>query len=158
MELGQSISSNVINLNDEDRLKAHIAAVIVNNFTNHLVSSAYDFLKNNNVRMGLVSNGLGAGYGHDVLSKFGIDRYFEVKSFREDLTRPKPYPDPILQTLEEMSPKVTKDDLISIYRKALNQEIASLSVYLQVSANKPKLYGEKLIENEKEYKTQTKVF
>ena len=71
-----------------------------------------DFLKQNSVRMGIISNGLGKGYGHDVLKKFGLESYYEVKIFREDINRAKPWPDPILKALEEVTPKPTKDDVI----------------------------------------------
>jgi predicted short-subunit dehydrogenase-like oxidoreductase (DUF2520 family) len=39
----QTISDNVSVVSDEDRLKFHIAAVFVNNFTNHLYAMADDF-------------------------------------------------------------------------------------------------------------------
>lgn len=61
-----------------------------------------DLLSTNNIRMGLISNGLGKGYGHDVLRKFDLEKYFEVTVFREDIIRPKPYPDPLLQALRAM--------------------------------------------------------
>jgi predicted short-subunit dehydrogenase-like oxidoreductase (DUF2520 family) len=42
-QLANSISPMVTVMKDEDRLKLHVAAVITNNFTNHLYSLAYDF-------------------------------------------------------------------------------------------------------------------
>lgn len=71
-----------------------------------------NFLKDNEVRMGIVSTALGSGYGHDVLQKFDLEKYFEVAIFREDIQRSKPYPDPILQALKGMGKEPTKDDLI----------------------------------------------
>lgn len=38
-----SLSSRVVGANDEERLKLHIAAVIVSNFTNHLYTLAADY-------------------------------------------------------------------------------------------------------------------
>lgn len=38
-----SISNNVSKANDELRLKLHVAAVLVSNFTNHLYALAYDY-------------------------------------------------------------------------------------------------------------------
>ena len=38
-----TLSDDVVRVNDEDRLKYHIAAVFVNNFTNHLYAMADDF-------------------------------------------------------------------------------------------------------------------
>jgi phosphoglycolate phosphatase len=49
-----------------------------------------DFLASQNITMGIISNGLGAGYGHDVLKKFDLEKYFAIKLFREDMTRAKP--------------------------------------------------------------------
>lgn len=71
-----------------------------------------DFLRDKNVPMGIISNGLGKGYGHDVLAKFDLARYFEILVFREDITRPKPWPDPILMALEGMARKPQKGDVI----------------------------------------------
>ncbi len=71
-----------------------------------------DFLHDNAVLMGVTSNGLGAGYGHDVLRKFDLEKYFSITIFREDITRAKPYPDPILQAIEKIGRPVTGDDLI----------------------------------------------
>jgi predicted short-subunit dehydrogenase-like oxidoreductase (DUF2520 family) len=44
-ELADSISPLVTVMADDDRLKLHVAAVVTNNFTNHLYSLAYDFCK-----------------------------------------------------------------------------------------------------------------
>ncbi len=71
-----------------------------------------DFLQESNVRMGIVSTALGKGYGHDVLKKFDLDRYFEVTIFREDIQRSKPYPDPLLQALKLMNKQPCEDDNI----------------------------------------------
>lgn len=71
-----------------------------------------EFLSVRGVRMGLVSNGLGTGYGRDVLRKFDLEKYFEVALFREDLTRAKPWPDPILQALSKLSRSPVKGDVI----------------------------------------------
>ncbi len=71
-----------------------------------------EFLKAQNVQMGIVSNGLGKGYGHDILKTFDLERYFSVTIFREDITRSKPYPDPLLQALSGLPQPPTKDDVI----------------------------------------------
>lgn len=71
-----------------------------------------DFLKSQNIPMGLVSNGLGKGYGHDILKKFDLDKYFDVTIFREDITRSKPFPDPILQGVRGLSRQPEKDDVL----------------------------------------------
>jgi len=71
-----------------------------------------EFLQSNKVIMGIISNGLGKGYGHDVLNKFDLNKYFTVQIFREDINRAKPYPDPILQAIEKLPITVTKSDQI----------------------------------------------
>jgi phosphoglycolate phosphatase len=71
-----------------------------------------DLLKANNIPMGLVSNGLGKGYGHDILEKFDLAKYFDVTIFREDITRSKPFPDPILQAVSGLKRAPEKSDVI----------------------------------------------
>ena len=48
-DFGRTISDKVSVASDEERLKLHVAAVIVSNFTNHLYALAEDFCKNENV-------------------------------------------------------------------------------------------------------------
>ena len=67
------------------------------------IYSILNFLKSRNIPMGLVSNGLGKGYGHDILQKFDLARYFEVTIFREDILRAKPFPDSILQAIKGLA-------------------------------------------------------
>jgi len=71
-----------------------------------------DFLKNQNVPLGIISNGLGKGYGHDVLRKFDLEKYFSITLFREDIPRAKPYPDPILKALDDLSITLSADDTV----------------------------------------------
>lgn len=71
-----------------------------------------DFLQGQGVRLGLASNGLGKGYGYDVLKTFDLERYFDVTLFREDMPRSKPYPDPILTVLKQMSAPPTAQDVV----------------------------------------------
>lgn len=70
------------------------------------------FLQNRNIPMAIISNGLGKGYGHDILETFNLDGFFKIKLFREDLRRAKPHPDPVLQALDGMGVKPTADDVI----------------------------------------------
>ncbi|MBX2834484.1 MAG: HAD family hydrolase [Micavibrio sp.] len=69
-------------------------------------------LKNNNVPMALASNGLGKGYGLDIIDKFELGEYFPVTIFREDIRKSKPNPEPILLALQRMEHQVVKDDVI----------------------------------------------
>lgn len=45
MQIGKKISKQVAIANDEMRLKLHLSAVMVNNFTNHLYTMAADYCK-----------------------------------------------------------------------------------------------------------------
>lgn len=76
------------------------------------IYSVLALLKKYNVPMGLTSNGLGKGYGHDILQKFDIEKYFRATIFREDIKRSKPNPEPILLTLQMMDVKLSANDVI----------------------------------------------
>lgn len=49
MEFASTISNKVNRAGDIERLKLHVAAVIVNNFTNHLFALAHEFCKAENI-------------------------------------------------------------------------------------------------------------
>ena len=66
------------------------------------IYSVLSFLKNNNIPMALVSNGLGKGYGLDIVEKFGLGQYFDQTIFREDINKSKPNPEPILLAIERL--------------------------------------------------------
>jgi len=71
-----------------------------------------NLLKSHDVRIGLVSNGLGKGYGHDILKTFDMEKYFEVTIFREDIKRSKPWPDPILEAIKGLKVPPSENDII----------------------------------------------
>lgn len=71
-----------------------------------------DLLQKHDIPTGLISNGLGKGYGHDILKKFDLEKYYCVTLFREDIRRAKPHPDPILQAVEALPRPVTASDVI----------------------------------------------
>lgn len=71
-----------------------------------------DLFRAHKLQMALVSNGLGSGYGHDVLRTFGIEKYLSVTLFREDIGKSKPHPDPLLRALDKLKRKPNKDDVI----------------------------------------------
>jgi len=48
-EFAETVSSNVAIADDQERLKFHVAAVLVNNFTNHLFAISDDFCKKENI-------------------------------------------------------------------------------------------------------------
>ena len=71
-----------------------------------------DYLRSKRIPMALVSNGLGKGYGHDVLGCFDMEKYFHAKVFREDIVKSKPAPDGILLAIRQMGVEIRDDDVI----------------------------------------------
>lgn len=69
-------------------------------------------LKQHGILIGIVSNGLGKGYGFDILKKFKLEPYYASKTFREHITRSKPHPEPILRGLSRFNRPVTDQDVI----------------------------------------------
>ncbi len=53
-DVAQRLSTNVSYANNEDRLKLHVAAIFMNNFTNHLYTVTADFCKNENINFNLL--------------------------------------------------------------------------------------------------------
>ncbi len=71
-----------------------------------------NLLRNNDITMGLVSNGLGKGYGHDILEKFNLKDYFKTEIFREDIQKSKPHPDPIMRAIRELQDDCSSEQVI----------------------------------------------
>lgn len=69
-------------------------------------------LKKNNIPLALVSNGLGKGYGAEIVKKFGLDAYFPITVFREDIHKSKPHPESILLALGKMSGELSSGDVV----------------------------------------------
>lgn len=69
-------------------------------------------LRAEGVTLGVVSNGLGRGYGHDVLDAFDLKKYFSVAVFREDVARGKPWPDSILAALRGVGRDLRHSDVV----------------------------------------------
>ena len=53
-QLITSINCGYVVMNSQKRAKLHLAAVLVNNFTNHLYAQAFDFLKKNRIEFNLL--------------------------------------------------------------------------------------------------------
>lgn len=76
---------------------------------------AIDFLRALEARgvpCAVVSNGMGAGYGHEILEAFGLGPYFAATVFREDAPRAKPHPDIFREALERMGRAVGGGDVV----------------------------------------------
>lgn len=76
------------------------------------VLSILQLLKENSIPTAIVSNGLGKGYGHDILKQFDLERYFDVRIFRESINQSKPHPDPLLKALQKLGHQVSEEDVI----------------------------------------------
>lgn len=71
-----------------------------------------NFLRKHQIPMGIASNGLGRGYGHDILEKFDLKDYFSATVFREDIVHSKPNPESLLLTLKKMDVTLTSEDIV----------------------------------------------
>lgn len=69
-------------------------------------------IKAHDIPLGVVSNGLGKGYGYDILEKFHLTQFFKATIFREDFSKSKPHPDPLLRALKDLKDPLTADDVI----------------------------------------------
>ena len=76
------------------------------------VREVLEYIQSLNIPTAIVSNGLGRGYGFDILEKFDLAKYFKAKIFREDFTEAKPHPEPLLNALKAMNLEVTSNDVI----------------------------------------------
>lgn len=76
------------------------------------IYSVLSLLRKNNIPLALVSNGLGKGYGQDILQKFGLDEFFPVAIFREDILKSKPNPESILLALQRLNIEVKETDTV----------------------------------------------
>ena len=76
------------------------------------IYSVLSFLQKKKIPMGLASNGLGKGYGHDVLATFDLERFFKATIFREDIQQAKPHPEGILTALKRMAVEISDKDVV----------------------------------------------
>ncbi len=94
------------------------------------IRALLNLIKEHQIPTAVVSNGLGEGYGYDILEKFDLDQYFNGKVFREDIQISKPHPDPILKAIEATGHKITKQDVvwyIGDNRKDITAAIAAMA-------------------------------
>jgi len=101
-----------------------------------------NLFREENIPIGIVSNGLGKGYGHDILQKFGLSEYFKAQIFREDIERSKPDPDPLLRALRHIKDPLSDDDIIWYIGDRHKDVIAALAADAVVNAKVvPFAYG-----------------
>ena len=86
-----------------------------------------DFLQDQNIPMALVSNGLGKGYGDDIVQKFDLEGYFKTTVFREDISNSKPHPEPILLALKQMKIEPKENDVVWYIGDRRKDVIAALA-------------------------------
>lgn len=92
-----------------------------------------------NIPMGLVSNGLGSGYGHDILKRFQLENYFSAVIFRENYAFAKPYPDPLLRALDGIGRPLRSDDVIW-YLGDRNKDVkAAMAAHYYLSSRENKV-------------------
>lgn len=71
-----------------------------------------ELLKSSEIPVALISNGLGQGYGEDIVQKFGLDQYFRTTVFREDIRKSKPDPEALLAAINRLQITPGKEDTI----------------------------------------------
>ncbi len=86
------------------------------------------------IPVGLISNGLGAGYGHEILQKFGLDPLLATAVFREDTQKSKPDPEPIMTALSRIKPDLGTGDVIWYVGDRAKDVAAALSASPRVPA------------------------
>lgn len=86
-----------------------------------------NLLRDSGIPVGIVSNGLGKGYGFDILRKFDLEKYYRSKTFREHITHSKPHPEPILRALARFDRPVTQNDVVWYIGDRRKDVIAALA-------------------------------
>ena len=76
------------------------------------IFSLLNVFQDHGISMGIVSNGLGKGYGHDILEKFHLRDFFKAQIFREDIHKSKPHPDPLIRALKKIKEPLTERDVV----------------------------------------------
>lgn len=71
-----------------------------------------ELLEQHAIPLALVSNGLGKGYGYEILEKFELNKHFPVTVFREDIVKSKPSPEPLITAVNQMDIDICKTDVI----------------------------------------------
>lgn len=98
-----------------------------------------DKAKEYGIPMALVSNGLGSGYGHDILKRFQLEGYFATAIFRENYAFAKPYPDPLLRALDDIGRPLKSDDVIW-YLGDRNKDVkAAMAAHYYLSSREKKV-------------------
>jgi len=70
-----------------------------------------NFLQKKNIPLAIASNGLGTGYGHEIMEKFDLGKYFKTMIFREDVKKSKPHPDGLLKAISQTT-DITENDTV----------------------------------------------
>lgn len=101
-----------------------------------------DFLNERDIPLGLVSNGLGRGYGHDILKQFDLADYYKDTVFAEDINRSKPDPEPIIKILTRVKPDFTASDIVWYIGDRHKDVVAALRAQKKLSCTLvPIAYG-----------------
>ena len=101
-----------------------------------------NMLKDKDIPMGIVSNGLGKGYGYDILEKFNLKSYFVSRTFREDIHKSKPHPEPIIRALKKIREPLLETDVVWYIGDRHKDIIAALAANDKIPAKViPFAYG-----------------
>jgi predicted short-subunit dehydrogenase-like oxidoreductase (DUF2520 family) len=111
--LAQTVTSDVRTMSSEDRLRMHVAAVLVSNFTNHLFHRAEKWLKENNLPF-------------DVLRPLIEETWSKAKRMPLAKAQTGPAVRGDQRTLEHHQEIITDDALRELYR-LISQDIKRLA-------------------------------
>lgn len=93
-----------------------------------------EFFEARNIPLALVSNGLGKGYGHDILEKFDLEKYFTVTVFREETGHSKPDPESLVLALERLGIQPSREDIVWYIGDRRKDVTAALAAAKQLGA------------------------
>ena len=76
------------------------------------IYTVLDLLREVGIPIGICSNGLGKGYGHEILDAFDLEKYYVSQTFREDFAQAKPNPEPLCRALQKIRDPLTENDVV----------------------------------------------
>lgn len=71
-----------------------------------------ELFQTHQIPVGLISSGLGQGYGHDILQKFELSPLLATTIFREDTQKSKPNPEPLIMAIAQIKPQLNAQDVV----------------------------------------------
>jgi len=112
IDLANSISNNIFELNSEERLQAHLAAVFANNFSNHMFAMAEQMLKKHKIPF-------------DILKPIILETATKIQQIPPQLAQTGPAVRNDIKTMEKHLALLTSQHLENLY-SFVSQSIQNL--------------------------------